>query len=199
MKILRYLISLFAAAYMLSSSVQIMAQAPVPPPVEQNTADCAMPTYASDQLVCSDDRLRELDKRLKLLLAQGLPQKLAFIQESDEQWFKRRSRCAFEDEHQRCLGEAYADRLAIIQTDLSDIGSSKHAKCKNLEKVRRVKLRKALNGNVVIIQATNERLIGVATPILRNSVWKPALSYMATNQLFEFRISGGTAFWCKLE
>ena len=43
--------------------------APVAPPAEQFTADCAAPTYATDMLVCDDPGLRALDAELARLWA----------------------------------------------------------------------------------------------------------------------------------
>lgn len=39
-------------------------QAAVPPPVEQQTADCARPVYAIDQLICADSALRTEEDQL---------------------------------------------------------------------------------------------------------------------------------------
>lgn len=190
---------LSAAVYSLSSSVQISAQAPVPPPVEQSTADCARPTYASDQLVCNDAELRVLDERLKTLLLKSSSTIPGVFQESDEQWFKRRSRCAFEVEHKKCLSEAYTNRFAVLETASSDTAPAKVAKCKNLGKIGRVTLGKASNGNAIIRETTSNKLIGVATAKSKYSVWKPALSYSQKGQLYEFQSVEGTAFSCKLK
>jgi len=199
MKNWRYFICLSAAVYSLSSSVQISAQAPVPPPVEQSTADCARPTYASDQLVCNDAELRVLDQRLEALLKQQTPIIPGVFQESDEQWFKRRSRCAFEVEHKKCLSEAYTDRFAVLETTFLDTAPAKVTKCKNLGKISRVTLRKASAGNIVVRQAASNELIGVATAKSKYSVWKPALSYSQKGQLYDFQSADGTAFSCKLK
>lgn len=40
------------------SSLLAATQAAVPPPVEQQAADCARPVYAVDQLICADPALR---------------------------------------------------------------------------------------------------------------------------------------------
>lgn len=39
-------------------------QAAVPPPVEQQTADCARPVYAVDRLICADPALRAEEDQL---------------------------------------------------------------------------------------------------------------------------------------
>jgi uncharacterized protein len=199
MKNWQYFVGLSAVVYSLSSSVQISAQAPVPPPVEQSTADCTRPTYASDQLVCNDAELRVLDQRLKALLPQSSLNIPGVFRESDEQWFKRRSRCAFEVEHKKCLSEAYTDRFAVLETASSDTAPAKVTKCKNLGKIGRVTVGKASNGNIVFRKAVNNELIGVATAKSKYSVWKPALSYSQKGQLYDFQSVGGTAFSCKLK
>ena len=190
---------LSAAVYSLSSSVQILAQAPVPPPVEQSTADCARPTYASDQLVCNDAELRVLDQRLKALLTQRSPIIPGAFQESDEQWFKRRSRCAFEVEHKKCLSEAYTDRLAVIEAAPTDTAPAKVTKCKNLGKIGPVTLGKSSNGDIFVRKAVSKELLGVATVKSKNSIWKPALSYSQKGQLYDFQSIEGNAFSCKLK
>jgi len=42
--------------------------APVPPPIAQWSADCERPSYAVDQLICSDPELTALDRQLGSLL-----------------------------------------------------------------------------------------------------------------------------------
>lgn len=199
MKNWQYFLGLSAAVYSLSSSVQISAQAPVPPPVEQSTADCARPTYASDQLVCDDAELRVLDQQLEALLKQLTPIIPGAFQESDEQWFKRRSRCAFEVEHKKCLSEAYTDRFAVIETASSYTAPAKVAKCKDLGKIGRVTLGKASDGNMVFRKTVSNELVGVATAKSKYNVWKPALSYSQKGQLYDFQSIDGTVFSCKLK
>jgi uncharacterized protein len=195
----RYFVGLSAAAYLLASSVQICAQEPVPPPVEQSTADCARPVYASDQLVCSDRALRVLDERLRLLLDQGPSPAAAIMQESGEQWFKRRSLCAFQVEHQRCLAEAYTNRLAVIETASSDKGPGQIATCKKLEKIGRITMHTAANGNIVLKDFANNGLIGIATPKSDDALWKPTLSYSKQGKLYHFQPAERSHFSCRLK
>jgi uncharacterized protein len=199
MKNWQYFMGLSAVVYSLSSSAQISAQTPVPSPVEQSTADCARPTYASDQLVCNDAELRVLDQRLEALLKQRTPIIPRAFQESDEQWFKHRSRCAFEVEHKKCLSEAYIDRVTVLETASSDTAPAKATKCKNLGKIGRVTLAKASNGNIVVKQAVSNEVVGVATAKSKYSVWKPALSYSQKGQLYDFQSAQGITFSCKLK
>lgn len=113
-----------AHAWPVEIRLQVLAAgaSAVPPPVEQLTANCVAPVFASDQLVCADPELRALDDQLRRILAaragiQGLE-----LEESDYQWFLRRSRCAFQEEHRACLLQAYRERLALLLRGSQSIG-----------------------------------------------------------------------------
>lgn len=91
----------------------LLAQA-VPPPVEQVTANCARPVYATDQLVCGDPELRAIDLELATALGGGGATSSPWLEPQTE-WFKRRSRCAFAADHRACAISAYRERLAVAQ------------------------------------------------------------------------------------
>lgn len=87
----------------------------VPPPPVQVTADCAAPTYASDQLVCQDSELLELDRVLGGLIASRNATAAGSVTaESDEEWYRRSRMCAFEDDRRDCLLAAYCLRIAWL-------------------------------------------------------------------------------------
>lgn len=87
----------------------------VPPPPVQLTADCSAPTYASDQMVCADPGLRALDGLLAARIeARGEVAAEDGRADSDEDWFQRSRRCAFEADHRDCLLAAYCLRLALV-------------------------------------------------------------------------------------
>lgn len=100
--------------------VLLLGSAPalaVPPPPEQFSANCESPTYASDMLVCGDTSLRTLDARMRdawaavdfaAAVAPG-----AWV-EGQQDWFKRRSMCAFSERHAECLQDAYLERIAVL-------------------------------------------------------------------------------------
>lgn len=88
--------------------------AAIPPPVEQETADCRSPVFATDQLVCGDPALRALDSRLAEVLATTAEPASRWF-EPQRQWFLRRSRCAFAEDHAACAEAAYRDRLALLR------------------------------------------------------------------------------------
>lgn len=109
------------------------AQTPaaVPPPLGQQTADCARPTYATDQLVCTDAALRVLDTRLARLLAargRAVPPASLWL-EDQEAWFKRRSRCAFLADHRGCAAAAYQMRLAELRALASPPVAGSRLRC----------------------------------------------------------------------
>jgi uncharacterized protein len=103
---------LFTALVALSPAA---IPAAVPPPVEQRTANCIAPVFASDMLVCSDPELRALDDQLRTILAARAGIHPPGLEEDDSQWFPRRSRCAFQEAHRACLLQAYRERLALLQ------------------------------------------------------------------------------------
>lgn len=186
---------LFTAVFALSA--QICAQGVVPPAVEQSSADCVRPVYASDHLVCGDDDLRRLDVRLSALVSQ--PRVTASTEpfENDFLWFKRRSRCAFEVEHKNCLVEAYIDRIAVVENILANTDSTQAATCKNLGNVRRVVFSDA-NNNGIVIRDSNGRLVGVASENRDLKIWKPSLTYAVAGRHYKFESHDGRRFTCKL-
>jgi uncharacterized protein len=91
--------------------------AAVPPPPEQSAANCATPTYASDQLVCADPALLALDQRMAPLLdAASSAASFSALHWFEPQplWFRRRSRCAFSPRHGACLKAAYRERIDVL-------------------------------------------------------------------------------------
>lgn len=88
----------------------------LPPPADQISADCGSPVYATDQLVCSTPELLALDAEM-LGLWSGA-RDLSFVPsywiEAQSAWFKRRSLCAFRDDHSDCVKAAYSERIAVL-------------------------------------------------------------------------------------
>jgi uncharacterized protein len=105
------------SACVLPVAILLAAQteraAAIPPPPYQTTADCAAPTYAVDMLVCGDPVLRGLDAQLARLLA--TPGACAAETETQTDWFRRRSLCAFETDAYRCVEAAYRARIAALR------------------------------------------------------------------------------------
>lgn len=194
MKVAKQSAALALSAWLLSSSVQTSAQMPVPPPVEQSTADCSRPVFASDQLVCSDPELRDLDGEL----ARGLRQNTALLEndfvENNSQWFKRRSRCAFEAEHRSCLLDAYQDRLSIIRGAAMTPVRTLAAKCKLLG---RVSLGLLPTGHMSLRSIKTTALIAIASPARVQSPWKPALILIDRGRVFDLKSHAGRNFSCR--
>jgi hypothetical protein len=87
----------------------------VPPPPVQVTANCAAPAYASDQQVCQDSELLELDRMLgELIASRNAAAAGPATAESDEEWFRRSRMCAFEGDQRDCLRAAYCLRIAWL-------------------------------------------------------------------------------------
>jgi uncharacterized membrane protein/uncharacterized protein len=108
----------FLMVWWLQSGPSLMSDAQaIPPPPTQSIADCDRPTYASDQLVCTDPELLALDRRLGELLAtdasSGQVAPVSLV-EPQEAWFRRRSLCAFSERHAACLKAAYSERIAVL-------------------------------------------------------------------------------------
>ncbi len=141
-----------------------LSQSPVPPPMPQSVADCALPVYASDMLVCADADLRRLDSDLARLLVEASAPTGPWI-EGQEDWFRRSRRCAFQADHAGCLSAAYQERIGVLRPTG---GSQMPAlRCKP----------KDISGNMqpeglLLISAKGERL-GLAAPASRS--WRPFL------------------------
>ncbi|MFQ6539745.1 MULTISPECIES: hypothetical protein [Aphanothece] len=105
------------AALLAAVFVWYIRAAAVPPPPEQSAANCAAPSYASDQLVCADPALLALDRRMaRLLAAAGSAAQASQLHwfEPQQVWFRRRSRCAFSERQAACLRAAYSERIALL-------------------------------------------------------------------------------------
>ncbi|MFN3450727.1 MAG: hypothetical protein ACK4ZE_01095 [Sphingorhabdus sp.] len=178
-------------------STPMRAQDSVPPPMEQMTADCARPVYASDQLVCGDQALQLLDARLSAMLGQNQVTPISAFYESDDAWFKRRSRCAFEVEHKSCLIEAYSDRIAVVEALSADTASPKTATCKILPNIRRVLIGTTPGGQIIVRDSRNV-LIGVASEKAKTGIWKPMLAVATSRNSYQFESQDGRRFMFKL-
>lgn len=90
-------------------------QSAVPPPVEQFTADCAAPVYASERLICSDPELLGTEAQIADLWHAAQPDwSPGPWLEPQEAWFRRRALCAFQTEHRACLLGANAERVRVL-------------------------------------------------------------------------------------
>jgi uncharacterized protein YecT (DUF1311 family) len=177
----RLFIALIAATVMSWSSIacadwQTQAPTPVRPPVSQGSADCQRPTYATDRLVCSDMGLAKLDASLARLLA-DLPHQSdssdAPWLETQDAWFKRRSLCAFEENHSGCARQAYRIRIAELQAIVSMSGVSKPLRCPSLPGAVAFT---AMEDGLLVIRDGEGKVLLLAWPG-ETSPWRPFIVY----------------------
>ncbi len=187
------IIAVFAIA------TQLAAPPTVPPPVEQFAANCSTPVYASDLFVCKDSSLRQLDSDLANKLAMlAVPASTDFL-ESNGQWFKRRSLCAFENNHRACLQQAYSDRLRILDALSIPANSSKAVSCKGFPNIPKATVARASNGVLMLYDQDQKNLIGIASVQSSGLVWKPLLTVEIKDMSYRFHPLSGRKFRCRID
>lgn len=172
-----------------------LAQSPsaVPPPVEQVSADCSRPQYASDRLVCDDPDLRALDAdvarlgRVEPRLADGA------VWEGQSAWFRRRAQCAFQAEHRSCLIAAYTDRRAVLEAAHS-VGE-RALRCDGAWQGRPLAATVAIAGKPLSI-TENGLLVATASPVTGR--WQPWLTWRASGSRIVFEPRTGLKVWCRI-
>ena len=183
----------------------ISAAQAIPPPPVQSVADCGRPTYASDQLVCSDAELLALDRELGHLLATvDLTTRVvpASLVEPQEAWFRRRSLCAFSERHADCLKAAYSERIAVM----TEVGRASTAAT---ERPKPATCRDAPWGSShVLVRLTSEqaatvvdmegRVLAVAFAAARGSDWSPAVRFTKEDAAIRFTTIDGTTIECQI-
>lgn len=187
--------AVLAASFgLLALSSPALAQMSVPPPMEQLTADCARPVYASDQLVCGDTELRQLDARLAAILNMPAAANGIALIESDDQWFKRRSRCAFETDHRACLVQSYRDRLAFLESATQMRERKWGARCTIWGQVE---IDRVPNGYMLVRTRDDQSLRAIAAPVSEQSVWKPVWTATVRGLRIDFTSHDGRRISCK--
>jgi uncharacterized protein len=188
--------SLFLAV----STILALAQpAAVPPPLEQTSADCARPTYASDMLVCGDSELKARDAELAGLVSSA-PLAGAALMESDADWFKRSRRCAFEADHRACIAAAYAGRLTLrrmLAVPAPD--ASKPATCKGGKGTQDVSLAVLAEGTRLVIRdrATGAPLGVAPPPSAKDAPWQSFASFTRKGKRVTITTLGGENWVCR--
>lgn len=140
-------------------------------------ANCQAPTYATDLLVCSDLELKTLDAEMGALLSRldataidGVPPML----ESQYDWFKRRSLCAFDEDHRQCTDDAYTERLVVLLTMLqpepSDLASFSCQIDDGFSKFRAIVV-----ADRALAILDGDDIVGVALEGEGKSTWRPFL------------------------
>lgn len=165
--------------------------APVPPPAEQQTADCGAPVFATDQLVCSDPALRALDSELAARLAEAPELSSRWI-EPQHQWFLRRSRCAFAEDHAACAEAAYRERLALLGP-LDPKAKVLAARCHDavIEAV-------ATKDSQTFLLDRQHNTIGIATTRPGRSSWQPFLTAKRRGRMLIVTAAEGASLKCTL-
>ena len=186
--------------------VPLLASAPavaVPPPPVQVAANCESPTYASDMKVCGDPSLRALDARMRdawsaldfaAAVAPG-----AWV-EGQEEWFRRRSLCAFSERHAECLQDAYVERIAVL--DVLRLVASRPpregmaAECTKAPWRRATIRRRAPATGALAIEDTDARVLAAATPLQPGSTWTPYVAFSAEGAAVRLVPMKGPAIVC---
>jgi uncharacterized protein len=155
---------------------QAATPAAIAAPIEQSTADCTIPTYATDRLVCSNAELSALDQTLARMLT-DLPSQARGADnpwlEEQQNWFKRRSLCAFEESHLECARRAYRTREAEMDALASHADDGKPLRCPSLPAASRYTIS---NEGLMIIRARQGEVLVAAWPE-EDKGWRPFVSY----------------------
>ena len=189
------------ATFSLLAAAQGAPLGAVPPPVEQATANCANPVYASDQLVCSDRELKGRDAQLAALVGQA-PIAGAVLMESDSAWFSRRSRCAFSSDHRACLAAAYGERIALheaLAASLSPEGETFVKTCRSRD--QNLDVRFSTSGTApttVLSDAASGKVLGVLFgQVSSEAPWKPFATLALPSRRYAIRMVDGSLWRCR--
>lgn len=177
----------------------------VPPPPGQNAADCESPTYASDMLVCSDPGLRRLDARmLEAWSTLDFPSVVAADAwvEAQQDWFKRRSLCAFSERHADCLRDAYVERIAVLEAlQLAASGPLRQGTatvCSNAPwSEAQLRLRAPATG-ALTVEDLDARVVATATPVRPDEPWQPYVAFSIDGPTIRLTRTGVAAVECSL-
>lgn len=171
----------------------------LPPPPEQVSANCASPTYASDQLICASSGLLGLDRHMVAVLkvagdAALVPQS-PFI-ESQSAWLGRRSLCAMRSGHAACLKAAYQERIAVL-TGLAggNDGSDSAFDCTSKQSPEKTKLRLRADGTAVLSRAA--RIVAVGLTNYDAKLWTPFVTVRNNGRTMRVSVAGLEQFRCR--
>ncbi|MBP7705529.1 MAG: hypothetical protein KA105_09645 [Caulobacter sp.] len=167
---------------------------PVPPPVAQETAECELPTYASDQLVCGDEALKALDTRLAGAVQ---PPVTAFI-ESPADWFRRSRLCAFRATHRECLVAAYEERLALVEAAFGEAAPVQTLICDGVWRKRGLTLGPVVAGQVVQLRENGTLLVLASPAPTPGAAWTPFMRWTGAGDRISFQPLTGRAIACRI-
>lgn len=178
--------SIVAAALSLT-----LQQSAIPPPVEQFTANCAAPVYASDRLICADSELLDAELRIAELWRSAQPVWLPGPWlEQQNAWFRRRALCAFKKRHRECLAGASTERIAVLSAATGRPAGTA-GRCTGDGGPRTVSLSRNSGSLAVYDQ---DRLIWLA--LRANADWTPFVSWAGGRSLV-FRPLDGSPLRCR--
>jgi uncharacterized protein len=166
----------WALPLFIAGTVPLAAQpTTVPPPLEQVQVDCTRPQDASDTLVCGDAELRAADA----------------ICEDQASWLRRRSLCAFEADHRRCLIAAYTDRHAVLVASMQ--AATQPMRCNGAWKGHKLMFSAPASGHTLTI-TENGQLVAVATP--PGSGWQPWVACSTARNSIRLQPRGSDPLTC---
>lgn len=178
----------------------------VPPPSGQNAADCDSPTYASDLLVCSNSELRALDARMldawMTLDFASVVAADAWV-EAQQEWFKRRSLCAFHERHAECLRDAYKERIAVLEA-LQRVASRPLRQgtatvCRHAPWGEPALRLRGPETGALTIEDLDARVVAAATPLRPAGwAWQPYVAFTVDGTRVRLTPAGGAAVECSL-
>lgn len=170
-------------------------QAAVPPPVEQQTADCARPVYAVDQLICADPALRAEEDQLAAAWRDVRPLPADDWLEDQSVWFRRRALCAFQTRARACVQGATGERMRVLAAARQAAAAvGQPAVCSDGVSNRTVSLARPDQTWVATAQG---QIAWAAAPATPN--WRPFVIGAGRGSRLEFRRVDGARLTCRLE
>jgi uncharacterized protein len=156
-------------------------------------------------LVCSDPQLQALDTRMldarsSLDLASVLAP-AAWVEQQQE-WFKRRSLCAFSERHADCLRDAYIERIAVLEALLRV--ASRPARQGTATVCRdapwggaELRLRAPETG-ALTLEDVDARVVAAATSRRPDSPWQPYVVFGVDGGTVRLTATSGATIECSL-
>jgi uncharacterized protein len=170
-------------------------QAAVPPPVEQQTADCARPMYAVDQLICADPTLRAVENQLAAAWRDARPLPVGDWLEDQSVWFRRRALCAFQTRARACVQAATRERMMVLAAARQAATvAGQPAVCSDGVSSRTVSLARLDRAWVATAQG---QIAWAGAPATRD--WRPFVVGAGRGSRLEFRRVDGAWLTCRLE
>jgi uncharacterized protein len=175
----------------------------VPPPPLQIAADCERPTYASDQRVCSEPALLALDQQGRdvwlALVASSTAQQASAWLETQDVWFRRRSRCAFSERHSACLHAAYTERAAVLEAwrlAATTAGEAEAYRCTGAPWGAALVWLHHQHAGLLTISDASGRLLAIAVADAARDDWQPFLRFTAGGLDFGLQPLAGPGAVC---